>query len=134
MHINEDILTNDRGSQSKFLDWAHERIQKEIDEIEFMEKEYGTAEWYIPETKRGRPPATDEEKRDAVARVDELRGQGYTYRIACECCGVETSSYTRWRKELKEQNNEGVKGTRLDGSPSQDAGSTPATSTLTTNQ
>ena len=129
MHINDDILTNDRASQSKFLDWAHRRISQEIQDIEFMEKEYGTAEWYLPEQRRGRKRASDEEKRDTVARVDKLREEGYTYRLACECCNVLPGTYTKWKNYLKKQDNEGVKGTRL-SDEAEDAGSTPATSTI----
>ena len=125
MEINDDIFFNDRQQQSGFLNWAHERIQKEINEIEFMEKEYGTAEWHLPDAQQGRPRATAEEKREVVAKVDKLRAEGYTYRLACECCDIYPGTYTKWKKLV----TEGVKGTRPKRK-SRDAGSTPATSTI----
>ena len=101
MHINDELFFNDRSQQGKFLDWAHERIKKEIEDIEYMEEEYGTAEWTIPtDERKPSPRLTDEQKLKLIEKVDGLRDDGYTYRLACECCDVAHSSYTKWRKQF----------------------------------
>ena len=130
MHVNEDILLNDSANMSGFLNWAFERIQKEIQDIEAMENEYGTAVWYQEQTRRSPVNFTDEEKRTRVAEVDKLRDEGYTFRLACECKDISKDQYAKWRRELKlNAYQKGAQGTRpvqLDG----DAGSTPAASTM----
>ena len=101
MHINDELFFNDRSQQGKFLDWAHERIKKEIEDIEYMEEEYGTAEWTIPTgQRRPSPRLTDEQKLKLIEQVDGPRDDGYTYRLACECCDVAHSSYTKWRNKF----------------------------------
>ena len=129
--INDDLFFNDRQHQGKFLNWAFHRIQKEINEIEYMESEFGTAEWVKPtRPHQGRPPLGRDKQLAEIAKVDALRDEGYSFKLACELAGVPQGSYSRWRSRMKlEPYKKGVKGTRLGPKP-EDAGSTPATSTV----
>lgn len=110
MHINEDIFFNDRSHQGHFLDWAFERISKEVNEIEAMEEEFGTAEWFNPQKRNGRPSISDEEKREIVDDVDRFRDQGYAYKLACELADVPQGTYSKWRHHLNMEPYKGVQG------------------------
>jgi hypothetical protein len=84
-----------------FVHWAHRRIAQEISEIEMMEKEYGTAEWTVP--KRGKKNYSNiskEQRKEVVTKIDKLRKDGYSYRIAAKTLNIDPSTYTKWRKEL----------------------------------
>jgi|TARA_E500000318_G_scaffold21495_2_gene21944 hypothetical protein len=99
--INDELFFNDKADQSKFLDWAYERIKQEVQEIENMEKQFGTAEWYIASQRKGRPArVSGEEKLRLVNEIDKYRNSGYTYKIACECAGVPQGTYSKWRNDL----------------------------------
>ena len=101
MEINDDIFFNDRSSQTGFLSWAYERINKEVREIKRLEDEFDTAEWYIEEKRRGRPSVNDDEKRELVQQVDKYRDEGYSYRLACELCDLPPGTYSKWRTVLE---------------------------------
>lgn len=98
--INDELFFNDKKDQSKFLDWAYQRIKQEVEEIESMEEEFGTAEWYIASQRKGRPTVNNEDKLRIVNEIDKYRNSGYTYRIACECAGVPQGTYSKWRRDL----------------------------------
>lgn len=101
MEINNDIFVNDRQHQASFLDWAYDKIKNEMKQIREMEEEFGTAEWYIEEDQEPREPRlTKDQKLEIIKKIDELRDQGYTYRIACGCLDIASSTYTKWRKAL----------------------------------
>ena len=44
MEYNNDIFSNDRRSQKRFVDWAYDKIAQEMQRIEELEQEFGTAE------------------------------------------------------------------------------------------
>jgi len=119
-----------------FLDWAYEKLNKELCQIEAMEAEFGTAEWSETYThyRNGTTARSHKEKRRIIKEVDDLRRSGCSLRTAAKLCGIGSTTYHDYRKECGLKNfKKGVKGTRPKRK-SRDAGSTPATSTLTNNQ
>lgn len=101
-------------SISHFIHWAHMRLQKELEDIEMMEREYGTAEWLVKKDDRKRRPSyTKKEKRRLVAEVDKLKKKGYTYRIAARTLNIDPSTYCKWKKQLQSKRNTKSKASKL---------------------
>jgi len=114
---------------SNFLDWAHEKLTAEIRQIEEMEKEHGTGEWCKPT----RGQKTRSQKLRIIDEIDELRRDGSGLKPAAKLCGICKTTYFQWREQLGLGKFNG--GERVfDLTQVKDAGSTPATSTLTNDQ
>ena len=83
-----------------FLDWAHQRIAAEMKQIEEMEKEHGTGEWYRPSGERVRNIRTRSQKIRIIDEIDELRRDGSGLKPAAKLCGIGKTTYVRWREQL----------------------------------
>ncbi len=80
-----------------FLDWAHQRIAAEMKQIEEMEKEHGTGEWYTPTERNYK---TRSQKLRIIDEIDELRRDGSGLKPAAKLCGIGKTTYVRWREQL----------------------------------
>tara|TARA_R100000654_G_scaffold66441_1_gene94652 strand:+ start:139 stop:447 length:309 start_codon:yes stop_codon:yes gene_type:complete len=101
MEINDDLLTNDRGSQQRFVDWAFSKINEEMKKIKALEDEFGTAEYLVPSRQNKSPTnLSDKEKIETVHKIDKLRAEGYSYKIASNLCDIAPSTYTKWKRKL----------------------------------
>lgn len=84
-----------------FLEWAHERIAREIKTNEALIAEFGENEVY------GREPlyrvhTTDNNQRmGLVKEIDKLRRLGMSATLACKEVGISRSSYNKFRTKLK---------------------------------
>ena len=86
-------------SISNFIKWAQERIAREVQENEKIEEESGEAN-YLPDSVFARF-YTKQDKLNAINGVNYYRDQGMTMPGACKKYGISTSSYGKWRRELK---------------------------------
>nr|BAR32626.1 hypothetical protein [uncultured Mediterranean phage uvMED] len=84
-----------------FLEWAHERIVKEMKTNEAAIAEFGESEVY------GREPlyrvhTTDNNQRmGLVKEIDKLRRLGMSATLACKQVGISRSSYNKFRTKLE---------------------------------
>ena len=86
-------------SISNFIKWAQERISREVQENEKIEEESGEAN-YLPDSVFARF-YTKQDKLNAINGVNYYRDQGMRMPAACKKYGISTSSYGKWRRELK---------------------------------
>jgi hypothetical protein len=86
-------------SISNFIKWAQERIAREVQENEKIEEESGEAN-YLPDSVFARF-YTKQDKLNAINGVNYYRDQGMRMPAACKKYGISTSSYGKWRRELK---------------------------------
>jgi hypothetical protein len=86
-------------SISNFIKWAQERIAREVQENEKIEEESGEAN-YLPDSVFARF-YTKQDKINAINGVNYYRDQGMRMPAACKKYGICTSSYGKWRRELK---------------------------------
>ena len=86
-------------SISNFIKWAQERISREVEENEKIEEESGEAN-YLPDSVFARF-YTKQDKVNAINGVNYYRDQGMRMPAACKKYGICTSSYGKWRRELK---------------------------------
>ena len=101
MEVNDDLLNNDRHSQQRFVEWAFDKINEEMKKIKALEDEFGTAEYLVPsENKKAPVHFTKEKKIETVHKIDKLRAEGYSYKIASNLCDIAPSTYTKWKKKL----------------------------------
>lgn len=83
------------------MNWAAERLAKEVDDNERIEKLTGTRE-FIPSSREiAKVIYTDEEKYDIVNGIDELRSQGQTLKEALCDFDIHNSTYYQWKRQLK---------------------------------
>jgi len=102
MEHNKDIFSNDRKSQKRFVDWAYDRIAQEMERIEELEEEFGTAEYVVPSrTNKSPKNLSDDKKIEAVLKIDKLREEGYSFKLASELCDIAPSTYTKWKRQFK---------------------------------
>ena len=102
MEYNNDIFSNDRRSQKKFVDWAYDKIAEEIKRIEELEEEFGTAEYVVPSrTNKSPKNLSDDKKIETVLEIDKLREEGYSFKLASELCDIAPSTYTKWKRQFK---------------------------------
>ena len=102
MEHNKDIFSNDRRSQKRFVDWAYDRIAEEMKHIEELEEEFGTAEYVVPSrTNKSPKNLSDDKKIEAVLKIDKLREEGYSFKLASELCDIAPSTYTKWKRQFK---------------------------------
>ena len=86
-------------SISNFIKWAQERISREVQENEKIEEESGEAN-YLPDSVFARF-YTKQDKLNAINGVNYYRDQGMRMPAACKKYGISTSSYGKWRRQLK---------------------------------
>jgi len=86
-------------SISNFIKWAQERISREVQENEKIEEESGEAN-YLPDSVFARL-YTKQDKLNAINGVNYYRDQGMRMPAACKKYGISTSSYGKWRRQLK---------------------------------
>lgn len=88
-------------SISNFINWAEQRIAKEYEENERLEKEHGKMEY--PDAVGRICGLNDEDRMDIVGEVDYFKSQGYKLSSACAECNIHTTTYLRWRRNLKDK-------------------------------
>ena len=86
-------------SISNFMRWAAERIAREVEENEMIEERTGVRN-YQPDSVNARF-YTNEDKENAINGVNYYRDKGMKMPDACEKYGISTSSYGKWRRQLK---------------------------------
>ncbi len=102
MEYNNDIFSNDRRSQKRFVDWAYDKIAQEMERIEELEEEFGTAEYVVlSRTNKSPKNLSDEDKVQTVFNIDKLREEGYSFKLASELCDIAPSTYTKWKRQFK---------------------------------
>jgi len=98
------MIVNDSytASISRFMRWAEETIESEIEFIERCEKEFGDAEVH-KQSKETKPKnLTTEQKRELVEQVDNLYElhPNLSRVSACEEIGIHNTTYYKWKGEL----------------------------------
>ena len=96
--INTQVLDSHAASISRFMNWAAERIAKEVEDNERLEAEAGTRDFVPP--RRRRRQYTQEEKLSIIKRVDELREQGKSLRSAVKEFDIHDTMYYQWKRKL----------------------------------
>ena len=86
-------------SISNFIKWAQESLAREVEENEKIEEETGEAN-YQPDSVFARF-YTKQDKINAINGVNYYRDQGMRMPAACKKYGICTSSYGKWRRQLK---------------------------------
>ena len=87
-------------SISRFMNWAAERIAKEVEDNERIEAQAGTRD-FIPGSRfTKKQDFTEDEKLAIIKTVDEMREQGYTVIQAVKQFGIHNTTYYTWRRQL----------------------------------
>lgn len=108
MQTNDHVLNSAPvdsygASISRFMNWAAERIAKEVEDNERLEALAGTrdmAPCYESNRHDGWQNFTMDEKVDLLKQVDRLREQGHTVKSAAFTVGIHNTTYYKWKKEL----------------------------------
>jgi hypothetical protein len=90
------------ASISRFMRYAQDRLDQEIEQIERCEEEFGAAEVY-KEKKETRPKdLTVDQKRDLFDQVNKLYDlhPHLSRASACEEVGLHYTTYYKWKGEL----------------------------------
>ena len=98
--MNIDTEDNYTRRISNFLDWAHERLSKEMKEIDKIEQECGSPEWFKDKKKPGRVAKSDEHKRSVCEEIHELRHSGRSLVDALRIVGISSTTYRKWRTSI----------------------------------
>mgnify|MGYP003108981709 FL=1 len=92
---------NTRGI-GNFLEWAHQRIVREMKTNELAKAEFGEEEVYGEKpSERRRITRNNNERMGLVKEIDKLRRLGMTCSLACKSVGISRSSYNKFRVKLK---------------------------------
>lgn len=86
-------------SMSGFMRWAERRIAEEVERIERIEADQGTAVCFVEHNKLPYN-LTDEQKLSYINAVDALRSRGVGSMKACKQVGIHVSTYSQWRKKF----------------------------------
>ena len=97
--LNTETLDSHAASISRFMNWAAERIAKEVEDNERLEAKAGTRDFVPP--RRCRRQYTQEERLSIIKRVDELREQGKSLRSAVKELDIHDTMYYQWKRKLK---------------------------------
>ena len=98
-HVLNSAPANTYGATiSRFMNWASERIAKEVEDNERIEKNGGKVD-FLYHAGSG-VTYTDEEKAAIIKTVDELREQGYTVVAATNRFRIHNTTYYTWKREL----------------------------------
>lgn len=105
MQTNDHVLNSAPvdsygASISRFMNWAAERIAKEVEENERVEAQAGTREFIPGSGDAKKQDYTLKEKLDIVNNVNRLRGEGMTCIAACDEYGIHNSTYYQWKRAL----------------------------------
>lgn len=95
-------MTYNQGIGS-FLEWAHERIVKEMKMNEEAKAEFGEKEIYGSELRYRMHTTNDNQRMGLVKEIDKLRRLGMSATLACKQAGISRSSYNKFRTKLKLQ-------------------------------
>ena len=100
-YLKPEPLETRGASISRFMNWAAERIAKEVEENERVELETGTREFIPGSGKTKRQDYTEQEKINVVTAVNELKSKGYGVAVSCKKVGIHGSTYRKWKKKYK---------------------------------
>tara|TARA_R110002153_G_scaffold739_2_gene3492 strand:- start:6264 stop:6554 length:291 start_codon:yes stop_codon:yes gene_type:complete len=93
------VKQNYPESISRFMSWAEERLEKEVESIKRLEKQIGE-ELYEEKIKTS-TKLTADEKRSILDDVEKAREGGeVSIPKACEKVGIHFVTYYRWKKKL----------------------------------
>jgi DNA-binding CsgD family transcriptional regulator len=98
--MNIDTEDNYTRRISNFLDWAHRRLTEEMEEINKMEQECGSPEWFKDKKKPGRVAKSDEHKRSVCEEIHQLRHSGKSLIDALRTVGISSTTYRQWRTSI----------------------------------
>jgi hypothetical protein len=90
---------NHSQSISSFMQWASERIAKEVEANEAFERRTGKCV-ALEESTHLPHSLTDQQKRGMIDAVDDLRRTGIASGTACGEVGLHVSTYIQWRKKF----------------------------------
>ena len=83
---------------SSFMEWANDRIEKEIKQNEEMESEHGDSSFVSKTKTRTHVDLGLPEKKLIVEEIDSYRNEGDTVPEACSKLGIHEQTYYKWRK------------------------------------
>ena len=93
------VKQNYPESISRFMRWAEERLEKEVESIKRLEKQIGY-ELYEEEN-RTSTKLTADQKRSILDDVEKAREAGDVSIVkACELIGIHSATYYRWKKKI----------------------------------
>ena len=84
-----------------FLEWAHERIEKEIKLNDEAVAEFGEKEIYGSELAYRMHTTDNNQRMGLVNEIDKLRRLGMSATLACKEVGISRSSYNKFRTKLE---------------------------------
>ena len=85
---------------SSFIRWAEQKIATEHEKNERLRKEHGEIGEPIKiSTNIGH--LTEQERHDLMREIDYFIKNGYPTKNACYECGVHTTTYYRWKRNIK---------------------------------
>ena len=88
---------NHSQSISSFMQWASERIAKEVAENEAYRQQ--TGEFFeVKKLRSRRKLISEREKLEVIAQVDSLRDRGESSKAACITINIHPTTYSLWRK------------------------------------
>ena len=85
---------------SRFMNWAAERIAKEVEDNERIEEKAGTREFIPGSGYEKQRIYTEEQKSELILGIDKLRAEGLTARNAARELGIYDATYYKWKREL----------------------------------
>ena len=91
---------------SSFLRWANDRIERELENNQYCETYFGGSA--ITDYNQKLPGnISDKEKLKMLAGVDSFRKKNPTIKVpvCCEQMGLHFTTYYKWKKELKKNDN-----------------------------
>ena len=95
-----NIATNDpEHNISKFIRWAHDRIESEMISNHKIAKEFGDSA-ITKESKRCCYKLSDSQKREILYQLDDLKEDGWTLAASCDEVGIHQTTYYKWKKLL----------------------------------
>lgn len=98
--LNTEPLDSHAASISRFMNWAAERIAKEVEDNERIEKITGTREFIPSSRELAKVDYTEEEKINTINGIDKLRAEGQPLRQAIQSFGIHNTTYYKWKREL----------------------------------
>lgn len=85
---------------STFISWAEQRIAKEYETNERLQKECDELSEPI-ELCEGTYCLTEEDRHDTIHEIEYFIKNGYPIKHACYECGVHITTYYRWKRNIK---------------------------------
>lgn len=100
-HVKAEVVDSYSATISRFMNWAAERIAREVEENERVEAQAGTRDFIPGSGDAKKQDYTLQEKIDILEGVDKLRSQKMTLARAVKDFGIHTSTYYKWKKDIK---------------------------------